>query len=301
MKSAWLGWGATSLLVVVFVELGLGVSTVRALGRPRGGRQGELRARSRRVLPGFVWIEPGLLWWGGVVRALLPQQATNGRERGVLAWQKKQLWGAGQPGGLCPEEYLFLTLVSSMGVAGVAWLFAPIEFGWPWIGALAGVGGVLPQLRLQALFADRLREAAREMPRAMDLIALCLSAGLDFPAAIAVLVEKERGTLAEELRYLLRSLDMGITRRAALLTLLERLPAPEVRDFTRAILQAEEKGASVGEALLAQAVMSRQRRSVQAEEAAARASVLLIVPLMLLLTCILILLVGPLVVGGVGF
>jgi tight adherence protein C len=94
------------------------------------------------------------------------------------------------------------------------------------------------------------------------------------------------------------ALDLGMTRKSALLAFEERCPVDEVRDLVRAVIMAEQKGASVASALVQQARSSRQRRSVRAEEAAARAGVMLILPLMLLMGSILLILVGPLVCQG---
>jgi tight adherence protein C len=125
-----------------------------------------------------------------------------------------------------------------------------------------------------------------------------MSAGSDFPSALKKVAEGQTGVVAEEFRQVLFSLELGMTRRAALLALEKRAPVSEVSDLVKAIILAEQKGASVADALVAQARTSRQRRSVRAEESAAQAGVLLIGPLMLLVGCILILLVGPLIMAS---
>ena len=99
---------------------------------------------------------------------------------------------------------------------------------------------------------------------------------------------------------MLRALEVGHTRKAALLGLAERLPVDPVRDLVRALVQAEESGTPLAEALQNQARTERTRRSVAAEEAAARAGVLMILPLMLLLGCVVLLLLGPFIVNGGG-
>jgi tight adherence protein C len=214
--------------------------------------------------------------------------------------QRRLLVSAGEPAGLDPWATWALSLL--LGGLGLA------------LGALATQGGggavlevvlplvglAAPNLRLQALREVRFTAASRDFPVAIELAALAMSAGLDFPGAMRQVTERQRGVAAEELEQVLLALDLGITRAAALRALEERLPVAEVRDLTRAVVLAERKGASVGDALRQVAATSRQRRSVRAEEAAARAGALLLIPLMLLLIAILMLLLGPLLIGGVG-
>ena len=88
---------------------------------------------------------------------------------------------------------------------------------------------------------------------------------------------------------------MGMTRRQALLAFSERAPLESVNEFVAAIVQAEERGNPVAEVLQIQAGVSRMRRSVKAEEAAAKAGVQMVGPLFLLFFCIMLLVMGPIV------
>lgn len=194
--------------------------------------------------------------------------------------------------GLSPREVPVLCLIT--GLASGAFVFAS---GFSTVSSISAllVGLVIPIFRIQSLRDQRVRAAAREVPRTMDLLSLCMSAGMDLVGGLKEVSKGDEGVVADELRYLLAALEMGQTRRAALQEFYENLPAVEVGDFTRAIIQAEAKGASVRDALLNQAMMSRQRRSVRAEELASRAGVLLTLPIMMLVVCVLLLVVGPLV------
>jgi tight adherence protein C len=149
-------------------------------------------------------------------------------------------------------------------------------------------------LRLRALAEERWLTVSHEFPVVIDLTALAMNAGADLPSALAKVAQRKSGPAGDEIRQFLTALDMGVTRRSALLALEERCPINEVRDVVRAISMADQKGASVTEALVQQAQTSRLRRSVKAEESAARAGVLLMLPMMLLVACVVILLVGPL-------
>lgn len=264
-----------------------------------GGRRGEQRERARSSAL-FRVLEPWLVLLGGLTERLLDAERAGRRSSSLVARVRTMLVRAGQPAGLGVGEFFVLSLLVGLGAA---WLIGPFvepflgPFGTPMAGV---VGLLLPKFRLEALLGERIREAMRVIPRAMDLASLCMSAGMDFRGAFSVVVDADEGVVAAELRHLLRSLELGLTRRAALLALMERLPAIEVRDFCRAVLQADEKGASLAEALANQARLSRLRRSVRAEESASRAAVLLILPMMLLMAAIVLLLLGPVFVGGFG-
>jgi tight adherence protein C len=129
-----------------------------------------------------------------------------------------------------------------------------------------------------------------------------MGAGMDFPGALRQISTgaPPDDVVAQEFGRMLRGLELGQTRRQALTEMEERIPSDSVRDFCRALIQAEEKGNPIADALRIQAQMSRMRRSIAAEEAAARAGVLMIIPMVLLMGCILILLMGPFMAGGSG-
>jgi len=221
--------------------------------------------------------------------------------RKLLPGAEALLTEAGRPGALRGEELLGLSLL--LGLLGALLGVLPLAgrlSGGPLAFAFALSLGSWPRLRLSALSLSRRNEATRDLPRWMDLFALCLSAGMDFRGALLQVTEGERGVLAEELRSVAAALSLGETRERALLELAERLPCLEVQDFVRGIIQAEKKGAPIAESLRISAVVTRQKRTVRAEELAARASVLLLIPLMMLLGCIFLLLVAPLLLGGLG-
>jgi tight adherence protein C len=143
----------------------------------------------------------------------------------------------------------------------------------------------------------------RGLPIAIDLVSLCVGAGLDFPRALHFVAGQpgRRSLVEEELSLVLDELSLGRTRAAALRGLAERTPCEAARSFVAAVTAGEEKGTPLSEVLRIQAGVLRGQRGVLAEEAAARAGVLLLVPLLLLLSCILLLLFAPFLLGkGLG-
>jgi tight adherence protein C len=147
----------------------------------------------------------------------------------------------------------------------------------------------------------RARGLERGLPAAMDICILCMGAGADFPAALRFAV-RELSTIhpvcTEELAMVLEELTLGRTRVVALTHLGERTASLAIRDFVAAVCQSEEKGTPVVEALTLQASALRQKRSIMAEELAAKTAVRLTVPLMMTLACVMLLLFGPFIVRG---
>jgi tight adherence protein C len=131
-----------------------------------------------------------------------------------------------------------------------------------------------------------------------------MGAGLDFPAALRMLSESNApkpSPLAREFTVILEHLEFGHTRKEALESFAERVPSRAVADFVSAVIQAEQKGNPLARVLQIQGRMLSMRRSVAAEEAAARAGVLMILPMVLLVGSILLLLMGPFLVKGIGW
>lgn len=291
---------ASILLVAALSWYARALANIRPLEFPQGGIARKRRLKSVRTSTLRFWDLP-LRYLGAVVQVCLARLSKIHQK---IAWavhqldarQRRLLIWAGHPLGLLSEEMMALSLMSGSVLAALGWLQGE-EAGtllWALSGAVLGVA--LPTLRLRALAKERFLEMRRELPAAIDLTALAMSAGCDFPTALAHVIRGQRGVVAEEFRQVLLALELGTTRKSALQALEQRVPVDEVSDLVRAVILAEEKGSTVAEALSQQAQSSRQRRSVLAEEAAARAGTMLLVPIMLLVGCIALMLVGPLLI-----
>jgi tight adherence protein C len=214
----------------------------------------------------------------------------------------KQVQRSGEYLGLTPDEYLALMLIGAFGfsVAGIAiCLLAHVKPLYALLGSC--VGFFTPVSLVHTQISTRRVQVNRGLPAAIDLAALCMSAGMDFIGALRQIVANSADSddaVQEELERILQELELGHTRRHALENFAARVPTDAVKDFTSSVIQAEEKGNPLSEVLQVQASMLRMRRSVLAEEAAARAGLLMMIPLMMLFTCIMLLLLGPLVINN---
>lgn len=203
--------------------------------------------------------------------------------------------------GLGPDEFVaFSALLFFVGGVLAAALAAVVGDSVVWAVPGAFVASSLPYFRLSSAEQRRKKEVSRALPATIDVVALCMSAGLDFAGALRVVVADRSygGVVVEELAAVLHELDVGHTRAEALRAFGERVHCAAVREFVAATVQAEEKGTPLVDVLRIQANVLRSRRSVSAEEAAARAGVLMVIPVVLLLACVLILLFSPFVVRG---
>jgi tight adherence protein C len=277
------------LPLAVFV-LAYALGHAPALEGNRLGLRGLKRQRALDQLPGFAQVEPGIRWIGARC-SWLPE-----------AWRRKasrDLALAGDALGLLPEELMGLSLLTSLSGGAVGWLLAgPSGLGNAVIVAGLFGGGVLPQLHIAGRAGERMKQVNRRLPYAIDVLALAMGAGLDFPGSLRQFVEKSgpaRDALLEELTLVLQSLQLGRTRRQALEELAERVPSEGVRELVGAVVQAELRGNPLAAVLGIQAEVARRKRSVRAEERAARAGVAMLAPLLLVFIAILIIIVGPVV------
>lgn len=247
--------------------------------------------RQRVLLQNELWqsLEPIVRWLGVRVSGIL-----SDGQRGEI---DRQISLAGDYMGLTADEFIALTLLSTLagGLVGSVTGWA-LDLGG--ICPIAGValGGAMPYMQVSGVGQERLKNISRGLPYVIDLMALSMGAGLDFPGAVRQVVEKSSNPddpLVEEFTLILQTINLGRTRREALQEFSRRAPVEAVIEFVSSLVQAEDRGNPVAEVLAIQANVSRSRRSVRAEEAAAKAGVAMVGPLMLVFFCIMGLLLGP--------
>jgi tight adherence protein C len=274
----------------VFVLSFMAASATTANGT-RLGLRGLKRQRAFENVPAWSALEPLVRWLGarfaGLVSAAFREKAN------------RKLSLAGDYLGLLPEETVGLSLLTALGGAALGYVLGAIaEMGNLVVISGTLLGAALPYFRISSAAGERMKKINRRLPHAIDLLALSMSAGLDFPGSVRQLVEKSGSPddpLVEELTLLLQSLQLGRTRRQALEEFAARAPTDAVLEFVGAVVQAELRGNPLVDVLRIQAEVSRRKRTVRAEESAAKAGVALAGPLILVFLTILILIVAPIV------
>ena len=255
----------------------------------RLGLRGLKRQRALQTNELWAAIEPLVRWIGVRVSGIPTDQ-----QRAAL---DRQISLAGDFLGLTADEYLALYLVSSFA-GSVAGFVAGLFLDMTALLAIVGVvlGAIAPYMIVSGEAQERIKTISRNLPYVIDLLALAMGAGLDFPGGVRQVVEKSSNPedpVVEEFTLILQTLNLGRTRKDALLMLAERAPAASVSEFVNSLVQAEERGNPVAEVLLIQANTSRTRRSVRAEELAAKAGVKMTGPLMLIFLAVLALIIAP--------
>lgn len=158
----------------------------------------------------------------------------------------------------------------------------------------AGVGFMLPQLWLRSMISRRQQEIIKKLPDALDLMTICVDAGLTFDGAMAKVDDKWDDPLAEEFGRVIYEMQLGKTRRQALRDMIARMDVPDVTSFVASILQADQLGVSIGKVLRIQSEQMRIRRRQRAEEKAQQAPIKMLFPMVFLIfPAMFIVLLGP--------
>lgn len=159
---------------------------------------------------------------------------------------------------------------------------------------LAALGYMLPSLWLGDRIRSRQAAIQRALPDALDLLTVCVEAGLGFDASLARVIQKWHNPLSEELERLLADLRMGRVRREALKEMAERTDVADVHAFVGSLIQADLLGVGLVKVMRVQSDQMRQRRRLRAEEQAQKAPVKMLFPLVFMIfPALYIVLLGP--------
>ena len=197
----------------------------------------------------------------------------------------KIFWGVAFPGFLALMNFAF-----HAGISPILFLVA-IPVGW-----------VFPNMYAQSNKKRREVSVRIDLPFFADLLALSTEAGLDFIGAIQRITDKaENSVLADELSVVLKDIKLGASRTTALRGLAKRIDITEITSFVAVLVDADATGASISQVLKDQSVQIRLERFVRAEKAGARASQLMLIPLIFfILPAVFIVVFGPVAVNFIS-
>jgi tight adherence protein C len=160
--------------------------------------------------------------------------------------------------------------------------------------ALGGLGYYLPIIWLGRRTQQRQSALLRALPDGLDMLNICVGAGLGFDAALSRVSEQWKTPLADEFNRVVAEIRLGKTRRQALLDLARRTEVMELENFVATIVQADQLGVSIAKVLRTQAEQMRILRRQRAEEQARQASIKLLFPLVFMIfPSLLAVLLGP--------
>jgi tight adherence protein C len=196
---------------------------------------------------------------------------------------------AGNPWPIDASTFLAIRFILALVLGG--FLTAVILISPPsspsdnfmYIGGATFAGFFLPHLMLTSRITKRQKEIRKAMPDALDLLTVCVEAGLGFDAAMSKVSEKWENELSLAFRRTIREVQLGKVRREALKSMADRLGIPEMTSFVAAIIQSEQLGVSMAKVLRIQSDQMRMKRRQRAEEEAHKAPVKMLIPMALLI------------------
>ena len=233
-------------------------------------------------------LEPAVDRLSKLVLRVHPKTSVDGVRNRLLA--------AGLGRTISPTA--FLAVKAAVGIGGllVGMILGAVVGG---IGlllgvALGGVGFLAPDFVVGSRARKRRELIRAQLPDALDLLAVSVEAGLGFDGAISKLTDHMDGPLTDEFGLTLNEIRIGESRQDALKKLSVRCDTPEVSGFSRAIIQADQLGISLGRILRVQATDSRLRRQAAAEEKAMKAPIKMLFPTVLFIfPAMFLVILGP--------
>ncbi|MBN1642885.1 MAG: type II secretion system F family protein [Anaerolineae bacterium] len=206
---------------------------------------------------------------------------------------------AGNPGNLRAPSFIAIQFLAMLVLGGLILAMTIIaelpmvrRILFTVLSMLAGY--FLPSLWLASRISRRQAEITRELPDMLDLLTICVEAGLGLDQGIQRVVEKQDTELSRELNRYLQEVQLGRTRAQALQGMASRIDVADVTTFVAAIIQADQLGVAMSKILRIQSDQMRVRRRQRAEQKAHQAPIKMLFPLaFLIFPSIFIVLLGP--------
>ncbi|MEI8060648.1 MAG: type II secretion system F family protein [Ferruginibacter sp.] len=160
------------------------------------------------------------------------------------------------------------------------------------------MGFFIPDILLQNRVLKRKEMLADTLPDAIDMLQMCVSAGLAFPAALSKVAETQNGPVAEEFARVTAEVQLGQSRSEALAAMSERTQEEHIQKFVSAMMQVDRFGIPVGNVLIEQSKEMRSARRERARERGQKVPVKILAPIMLcFLPTVLMIILGPAVIS----
>ena len=223
----------------------------------------------------------------------------------------RRLVASGYEGLVQPHEIIALRVLMPLGLGVLC--CALLHVAIPYMPSTIGEGlarrqyalfaiilvlfGFLPDSWLKKSVKRRHASIERALPFVLDLLTLSVESGLDFMSGIQRIIKhREIDPLGEELVRVFREIQVGRTRKEALQNMATRVGHSDIRSVTNALIQADELGTGIGQALRIQADQIRTKRFQRAEKLGNEAPVKLLFPLTaFIFPAVFLVLLGPVI------
>ncbi|HEX8134695.1 MAG TPA: type II secretion system F family protein [Actinomycetes bacterium] len=236
-----------------------------------------------------------------LLRPLSTAALAVGRRCTPAGWReatRRRLAMAGSPGSW-DEDRVLVAKVAGLALGAVAGLgMLAVGLAWPLrLLVLAGLGALgyhVPNVVLANAVQRRQASLRRALPDSIDLLTICVEAGLGFDAALAQVAKSTTGPLADELYRTLQEVQLGRSRNEAMRNLAARCDVPELSAFVLAMVQADVFGVSVAGVLRIQAGEMRVKRRQLAEERAMKVPIKVLFPVLFcIFPALFVVILGP--------
>ena len=171
--------------------------------------------------------------------------------------------------------------------------------------ACASIGYLSPYLYVQRKAKSRIREIREVLPDTLDLLVVCVEAGLGLDAALNRVAKEqaEQGlAIGDEFQLMTQEVRAGVTRREALSRTQDRVGLDDLGGLVAFLIQTEELGGSIARSLRVYSDTMRNKRMLRAEEAGRKAVIKLIFPLVFfILPALFLVILGPAMINLVKF
>ncbi len=199
---------------------------------------------------------------------------------------------------ITPEEFM---LIKELLFVLTAFILLPIASPDIFTGVVLiclCIGFVLPEVWLKSRIKKVKETIKKELPDAIDLLGLCVNAGLDFMLSLKWVVEKSKpSVMIEELNTVLQEINVGKTRRDAIKDMANRYELPDLYTFARTLIQADKMGTSVTEAFNILSEDMRLARYRRGEQMALKAPMKMLIPLLFFIFPVVgVLVAGPILI-----
>ena len=273
------------------------IASISAVRRRLGDSAKPMPQQARSVVRSDTVRNRFLLWVQATTASGGPQEANKLRRELSLA-------GFEQP--TAPVWYVIIRFSLAIGLP-LLMIFGPALFGRTigGIGAivfplvLCGLGLVAPHAFVNNRAEARRVQMEQEFPDALDLLVVCVEAGLGLDAAfirVSDEIQESHPRIAREFSRLTEELRAGRSRTEALRAMADRCNVAGIRSFVALAIQTDALGASIAQTLRTYSAEMRHTRFLKAEEKAMRIPVLMTIPLVV---CILPVIIGALMLPAV--
>lgn len=194
-----------------------------------------------------------------------------------------------------PEEFFLLKELMVVLALLITYPTMSTDVMMVWLMMCFAAGYMLPEFWVKGKIKKVKAVIVKDLPDAIDLLGLCVNAGLDFMLALKWVVEKSQPSImVDELNTVLQEINVGKTRRDAIKDLAARYELPDLSTFARTLIQADKMGTSVTEALNILSEDMRLARFRRGEQLALKAPLKMLVPLLVFIFPVVgILVAGP--------